>query len=398
MQNNKSSFLNLIANIIKIAGKSIWQFALPALLSTVSFAQYGSIQYFSATLVPLSNLGSQHVIMRSGTSTVPFLAMLLHSLVLVLVEALIISIVFNFTFLSTLLLFTFGFSTILYNNLAARIKSLKLFKYSLFVECAAALAYVIGLVFILKYPHYFTQIVIIEIIVFLFAVLIALVILIKVKDDSLMSFRGFKNYYKAIYNIGINVVMDTLVWRLVPIYFIHLLPDFKEQESVFYFSLLLGNAFVLVPSSIIESWIPEIANEYIVKRELFRSFFKKKLKIFNLFFFSFLGISTLILVLVLNTVYIKFYNWRFIIMSFVALRIISSCFDLHSATLYATKNERKLISPSIISAIVLCLSSTILFSQFQFLGILAAYIISRMLLSYMTYRKFTTTFSSLWMN
>jgi hypothetical protein len=385
---------NVFANICKILGKSIWSFFLPALLSIPSFSAYATLQYYSATLIPTCNLGTAQVILRNGKQSVPVLGFLLHTLLHIILQSILLSFIFNkLTNSEILLIALYTFSNICYTNFCARLKGLQLFKIALIVETFGLLLFIMGIATVYFINSIIIYTIVIEIIIFTLISIFSIFWLIKFDEKNIFNFNGFRNFIKGIYNVGYMAILDSVLWKLAPLYFIALITNYKNVEQpVFLFMVLVGNAAVLIPQSIIESWIPQLAELHQTNLKAFIEYFKSKLKILKIVLVALIVLVFIGLLITLNTLYHKFFGWFWTIIIFVLLRILSSFFDLYSATLYATHNEKSLILPSTIGAISIVILSTIFYKLFGFNGVLLAYLCSKYILSIFTYTAFKNVF------
>jgi len=370
---------NLLSNLAKILGKSIWQMVIPFTLSLQAFNIYSLLQNITSVLIQTTNLGTRQVILRHHNEELPLLAFLLHSLLLLLLQIVVINFFFEITFFQNILIASLTLFTNSYFNYSARLKGLLNFKVSLFVEIIGLFFFSSAALFLLCGVTFSANLAMqLEILVLVIVSSYSIFSLKQLNDPSSFSFVGFAKFKSSIYRVGIISLSDTILWRFVPIYFLQKLSNNSlPYVGIFNLALLLGNAFVLIPQSLLESWIPSLAIEYVSNVNKFNLMLKRKYK---QYYFS-LALVTLIAILIisisLNSIYVKYEFWYYPILIFAILRIISSIADINVAILYAKHLERLLIIPSLIGAFSIVCSTIILSKHFGFNGIIAAYVISK---------------------
>ena len=383
---------NSASNIVKILGRSLWSLFLPSLLSVSDFSFYGSIQYYGSTLISSSNLGTQQVIFRSSNQKIPFLSFIIHSFTLVTLQCLLLKIFFSNTSLHIIiysLLFTFF--TICYYNITTLLKSHRQFKITLNAEIYAALFFIFSILVLLFFPSLRPKAVLLELGVYAVTILFCIFRFHKFDCETLLKTKGFLFYARSIYKVGYMTILDGILWKLIPIYFINQKCT-NIEKAVYLLTILIGNAATLIPLSFVESWTSEFADTYRKSMDNFLTIFSTKKKKIGYTILILIPISVLGLSILMNTLYVKYISFLWVIILFVPLRIIVSFFDVHSAALYATHNENKLILPSTSGALILIILSLFFSLHFGLVGILASYIISKFCMGLLTYRAFSKTF------
>jgi O-antigen/teichoic acid export membrane protein len=368
---------NLFSNLAKIFGKSIWQMTIPFILSIKAFNTYSLLQNITSVLIQTTNLGSRQIVLRHNREELPLFAFLIHSLILLLIQITIINFFFVISIAQNLLICGLVFFTNAYFNYSARLKGLLKFKISLISEVLGLLLFILAslLLFSLNENPNWPMILEILVLVIISTYIIARLKLLK--DLSVFNFRNFNGFTSAIYKVGIVNLSDTILWRFVPIYFLQKISDDNPNMGIFNLALLLGNAFVLVPQSLLEGWIPTWASRFRENKIDFNLFIKSYFKKYYITLLAVTSIAIIIISIALNTIYIKYANWFFPVIIFSVLRIISSISDINVAILYAQHLERLLIGPSLIGAFSIFVFSLVFSQKFGLEGVIAAYLLSK---------------------
>lgn len=383
---------NTLSNITKIIGRSLWSFFLPSILSIADFSFYGSIQYFGSTLISSSNLGTQQVIMRATDKKLPFLGFILHSLILIVIQCFFIKLFFKNTSLIIIFYsFLFTFFTICYSNLTFLLKNYRSFQNTLYIEIFGTSLFGISIIILYFFPSTRSNSISIELGVYLLVIFFSIFKFIKLDPSTLLRKKGFKRYIKSIYKVGYIAILDGILWKLVPIYFINQLCT-NTEKAVYLLTILIGNAATLIPLSFIESWIREFADTYRKNADEFLVIFANKRKKIGYTILIIIPIAVFGLSFLMNTLYIKYISFLWVIIIFVPLRIIVSFFDIYSVAIYATHNENKLIVPATLGALVLVILSFSCSNYYGLVGVLAAYIISKFFVALLTYKAFRNSF------
>jgi O-antigen/teichoic acid export membrane protein len=370
---------NLLSNLAKILGKSIWQMVIPFTLSLQAFNIYSLLQNITSVLIQTTNLGTRQVVLRHNSEEMPLMAFLMHSLLLLLLQIVAINFFFEITFFQNILISSLTLFTNSYFNYSARLKGLLDFKASFFVEIIGLLFFSSASLFLLSGVSFSTNLAMqLEILVLIIVSSYSIFRLKLLNDSSSFSFVGFDKFKSSIYRVGIISLSDTILWRFVPIYFLQKLStNSLPYIGIFNLALLLGNAFVLIPQSLLESWIPSIAMEYRNDKNKFHLILKEKYKKYYFTLALVILIAILIISVSLKTIYVKYEFWYYPILIFAILRIISSIADIKVAILYAKHLEKLLIMPSLIGALSIVFFTVMLSKNFGFYGIITAYVISK---------------------
>jgi O-antigen/teichoic acid export membrane protein len=281
--------------------------------------------------------------------------------------------------------------TIFYSNLSTLFKSRRQFKSTLYAEIYAAIFFILSLFILFFFPAFRAKAIQIELAVYSLTILFLIYKFYKFDYETLFKINGFFSYAKSIYKVGYMAILDGILWKLIPIYFINQKCTIIEK-AVYLLIVLIGNAATLIPISFIESWTSEFADTYQKNVDNFLDIFSDKKKKIKYTILIIVPISVLGLSILMNTLYAKYISFLWLIILFVPLRISVSFFDIHSAALYATHNENKLILPSTLGALALTILSFFFSLHFGLSGILAAYIISKYCMALFTYRAFNKSF------
>ncbi len=382
--------INLGSNFFKIAGKSFWQFFIPYVLSINFFGVYSLLQNISSVLIHTSNLGIRQIILRNYNEKAPLFHFNIHSLLLLALQLPLAAYLFNISIQLTLLIGLVIFTTNLYNNYSAALRSLLLFKKILFIELFGFLAFVISSILVLILKPSIAIILVIEVLIF--SVIALLLIFEYKKNTSTLNVpsKSFSKYLHTIYNVGFVVLADAVIWKFVPLYFLLKIHDQQPNVAIFNLSLLLANAFVLVPQSILETWTPVLSNLLKTKNHENPIILKQKFKAYCRIFIITFCFALLITYIAFNSLYYKYFTWAYLIIIFIGFRIILSLSDFYVCVLYALKKEKLLFLPTIISSLVLIIFTYLSYNSIGINGVMISFIFSKFIfgiLVYFNYQK-----------
>ncbi len=369
---------NLFSNLSRILGKSIWQMTIPFILSIKAFNTYSLLQNITSVLIQTTNLGSRQIVLRHNREELPLFAFLIHSLILLLIQIIIINFFFDISISHNVLICGLVFFTNSYFNYSARLKGLLKFRISLFSEILGLFLFILSSLFLFSLSENPNWPMILEILVLVIISTYIIARLKLLKDISVFKFSNFNNFSSDIYKVVIVNLSDKILWRFVHIYFIQKINDDNPNMGIFNLALLLGNAFVLIPQSLLEGWIPIWASKFRDNKIEFNILIKSYFKKYYILLLAVTLIAILIISIALNTVYIKYSNWFFPVITFSILRIISSISDINVAILYAKHLERLLIGPSLIGAFSIFIFSLFFSQKFGLEGVIAAYLLSKL--------------------
>ncbi len=381
---NKETY-NVFSNFFKIAGKSFWQFFIPYVLSISSFGTYSLLQNISSVLVHTSNLGTRQIILRNHSQKTPLLQFTAHSSLLLILQLPLAAYIFNvsigFTFLVGLIIFV----TNLYNNYSAALRSLLLFKQIFFIELLGFFVFLVASLLLLKLKPSINHILLIEVFIF-FTISLFLIFKYKVETANLnVSSKSFRDYLPSIYNVGFVVIADAVIWKFVPLYFLLKINNQQPNVAIFNLSLLLANAFILVPQSILETWTPGLSKELKANQWQNTLILNEKIKSYSKIFIVTICIALLATYVSVNTLYSKYLTWAYIMMVFIFIRIILTFSDFHVCVLYALKKEKLLFSPTIISSLVLIVSTYICYKDMGVKGVMMSFLLSKLVFGFLVF-------------
>ncbi|MFY7652321.1 MAG: hypothetical protein ACOVQE_06440 [Chitinophagaceae bacterium] len=372
---------NLLANLFRIAGKSAWQVFIPYIQSIASFSFYSIVQNVYSVLIQTTNLGTKQVILRTATAKVPLLGFFMHALLVAIPQVLIAAFLFKLNLLYIGLVLNIVLLTNLYFNYLSRLKGLKLFKEGALVEFVGMVLFFVGVLFLFIWGGEVEKVLIIEGLMLAVVVAFLLYKLAKIDGNSLLTVKGLSAYFKGIYQVGLIGLIETICWRFIPIYYLTKLTNQEYSVGVFNLCLLLSNVFVLIPQSLLESWIPSIAT-LDWRNVATKSRLQQLTKQYYQALFVITLLATAAVFIALNSIYIKYYSWLALIMIFTVARIILSFPDINNAVLYAKGKENLLLLPNIVSAFILWVTTFYAAKYYGLSGIFVAFLLSRSLLCF----------------
>ncbi len=389
IRNERNSYYNLLANIVRIIGKSVWQMLIPFFLDIGAFAVYSLIQNIYSVLIQTTNLGTRQVILRASDHKLPLLGFLIHSLFIAIPQIVITSFFFEVSWLNTILISTVVLFTNIYINYVSRLKGLELFDKAAYAEILGLVLFLLGSVLLYFLRKNITEVLVIEVGFLILQCFFLQFFLSSINHNGTFSITGVSKYFKGIYQVGIIGLIETVVWRFIPIYFINQ-TSFKTQGlAIFNLSLLLSNVFILMPQSVIESWIPRIANLNLINKADFDEVQKMKSR-YHVILIAIVLLALLVITISLYSIYSKYYDWRFYVIFFSFFRVLFSFTDIYNAVIYAQKKEKVLILPNIFSAVLLCVGMRFVYEKYELFGIFACYLFVRFFLNFwvhFTYNK-----------
>lgn len=387
-------FKNTISNFIRVFSRALWSFIIPSKLSIIDYSAYSVIQNVISVLLQTSTLGLRQIVLRAGSKPIPIIGFVMHSILILIPQLLICKIFIDKNAEFYYYIFILTSLNAIYITLSTRLKALGKFGINLFIESITLGVYLILIVLVLVDFHSLNAVLFFEFVIYV--ILCVFLIYFVVKKDKIIylinEYREFKKNFKSIYNIGLNNIIDTVLWRFVPLVFITRLEEGVVLFAVYNLSLQISNSVVLLPQSMLETWIPNFSKVY---SDFPLSDFKKevtaKSKKYNIILSLMSIVMTLAIIIALTTLYKKYYEWMSFIVFFSVLRVISSFADVYSASIYAVSKETKLFIPSMMGALSITLSMYFFTSWWGIWGAGYAFIFSRLILIYFTlkvYKKY----------
>lgn len=375
---NNAALSNVVASGIRVGAKSIWGLALPLLLTVDQYGYYSLVIATAAIIIQVSVLGAPQVIMRSQDN-VPLPALVLHSFLIAVAGFMGIKIFTPYQD-GYILLAAMVLALVSYQIISALVKKMMMFYIIMISEFAGAAVLFFSLIYIwftrdnsalLSWPN----LVLVEIIS---AALMVFVLLLFLYTCKLSVSKGvfIKNYFPAIYSIGLISFIDIFVWKRMEVYFLQASPSGIEGVAVFSLALMIYNAFIFIPNSVVEAWYPSIASQYISAVEDFHIFIKEKIKKFAKIYFLFCVLSFPAIILFLRLMFHSYLQWSsyILILAGAALFFGFECFC--SSVLYSTGHEKELYFPAVSGAAVALVLNATITVRYGLNGVIFAYIIT----------------------
>ncbi|MFX4262552.1 lipopolysaccharide biosynthesis protein [Pelotomaculum propionicicum] len=374
---NNAALSNVVASGIRVGSKSIWGLALPLLLAVDQYGYYSLVIATAGIIVQVSVLGAPQVIMRSQDN-VPLPALVLHSFLIAAAGFIVIKIFTKYQD-GYILLIAMVAALASYQIVSALVKKVMMFYIIMISEFAGAAVLFFSLIYIwftrdnsaLSWPN----LVLIEIISAAFMVFVLLIFFYTCKI-SISKDIFIKNYFPAIYSIGLISFIDIFVWKRMEIYFLQASPSGIEGVAVFSLALMIYNAFIFIPNSVVEAWYPSIAAQYISAAESFHIYIKEKIKKFAKIYSLFCVLSFPVIVLLLRLMFNSYLQWSGYILILVGAALFFGCECFCSSVLYSTGHEKELYFPAVSGAAVALVLNATITVRYGLNGVIFAYIIT----------------------
>ncbi|MDD2553234.1 MAG: hypothetical protein PHP51_01500 [Desulfotomaculaceae bacterium] len=374
---NNAALSNIVASGVRVGAKSVWGLALPLLLTVDQYGYYSLVIATAGIIIQVSVLGAPQVIMRSQDN-VPLPALVLHSFLIAAVGFIVIKIFTPYQD-GLILLIAMVLALAGYQITSALIKKKMMFYIIMISEFAGAAVLCINLIYVWLNKDNnvlgWSNLVLVEIISATCMLLIILLFFytcrITISKDIYI-----KSYFPAIYSIGLISFIDVFVWKRMEVYFLQASPSGIEGVAVFSLALMIYNAFIFIPNSVVEAWYPSIAAQYISGIESFHIYIKEKIIKFTKIYFLFCTLSFPLIVLLLRLMFHSYWQWSsyILIIAGAALFFGFECFC--SSVLYSTGHEKKLYFPAVSGAIIALVLNATITVRYSLNGVIFAYIIT----------------------
>jgi O-antigen/teichoic acid export membrane protein len=383
------ALVNSISSLTRSFGKMVWGFAIPSLLSITDFGIYSLYQVTIGIFSQISLLGTPQVIMRESRQKLPLLGLFLQSLLIMIISIAIFIIFPNSLSIKpflTLIIIAITISNS-YIILTAWTKSNLHFGAILLGEVVNTIFILSSLAILLilkekkSYEIFFTTFLIIEIIGNLI-VCIAIVITQYKSLFKIIHTTGSIHFLPQIFSVGLLVLLDIVLYRKVEVYFLARSPSGIEGVAVFNVALIIANASLVLPGSVIEAWYPEFAHLYTENMQQFGIMVIRCVKRFTIYYFIYVVVIMTCLTVGLPKIYPEYAPWLGSILILVLTRIVFGYTGLFSSILYATKRERLLYLPGLFSAIITLVTNSLLTIHYGLNGAVVAFIINQIFITF----------------
>jgi O-antigen/teichoic acid export membrane protein len=380
---------NLASSLIRLGARSLWNLALPTLLSVGQFAIYSLWQTTSMILAQLGVLGAPQVVMRSEPRTVPLYGIFAHAALLIVVGTLLALLVVpgqDGLFYGAILIGALATAAGL--MVTTRAKSMMAFKRVAKVEAVGGvILFALGLPLVVAFRASSESLwfaIAIDIVAIVPALVILTVGASRLADDE-RRLSLPELVLRPTYSIGFLVLLDVLLLRRIEVYFLASSPDGLRAIAVFALAAQMANLLMIVPSAILEAWFPQIAAASRESAQSVLEFWRQRRIRYSALYVALFGGSVPALWLLTHVVVPKYEHAFASMLCIVASRLVSGYAGIYSTMLYASSSERSLYLPAILGAIVaLALNSTLTLSN-GLDGLLVAYAITHVFVAIATY-------------
>jgi len=376
-----SAFANLLARGLGITARAIWGLVVPALLPIGQFGAYSVAKTEAGVLAQLSLLGSPQVILRKGLQIGGPAWLIVHSVILLSFAWCVGGMVIHNE--HRWLLYLLAAAQVLQGIGSAVCRRASRYAVALGGEALFAAVLLIGGMPLASRASVAVP--------SAFAWFLSLEAIALAGSSALLLWAGShaaadepqrkKPAHIAIlresYSIGLLVLMDTILWRRIELFFI-IGSHGAAAAGVYALGSHLGGIACLPMTAVLEAWYPALSETWTRTRSRWPQVWGYRKHTFKLVFGLSLALAVPATLVLLHVPLLQQYSpWTIRIVALVVTIVALHFGGLYSSALYATGNQSRLYIPVFSATVMTLAGNSILTSRFGLDGALVTYAVSR---------------------
>jgi O-antigen/teichoic acid export membrane protein len=195
----------------------------------------------------------------------------------------------------------------------------------------------------------------------------------------------YKGVLREIYDIGLLVLMDTILWRRIEVLFLER-GNRLDAAAVFALSLQLGELACLPMAAMLEAWYPGLSEVLAREGSEWRCDWRRRRRAFGMVLLASVPLALVSVVMLVHTPLLRHYSpWTATILILVLAKVVLNYASLYSSALYATGHQRQLYLPVLVASVIKLGSNGLLTPRFGLQGAVVAYLMSHGYLAVATF-------------